>query len=399
MKRVITVLWIMCLVLPVIAEEGEGERSIGQETNEIFKSVEDDPELLEGKDTLDAGERVTKWKDGLPFDFGVSLDVYGQANFAGKTSNDIINESFSTQANSFELGMINVMAGKDFGKVGFMADLAFGPRANSANGIDLGSIATIKQLYLTYAPADFVQFTLGNFSTFFGWELIEPQNNFHYSTSLAFQNGPFYHTGIKANFTKGDWNFMVGAFNDTDAKSDGDRNKFVGAQVGYSGSRFSTYINYVGGNEGAVFDNFGNEIFSKSYKSSFGISSEAIVGENEGGSVVLDLAYHRFRMPESATDNIMNTDYFTAYAYGQASVCDNGVVGARVGYAMDKDGFIGDADNFVDFTLTYNHTIAGLLTLVPEFKIDYADEKVYFRNDGSAASTQFRLLLAAIFAI
>ena len=91
------------------------------------------------------------------------------------------------------------MMSKKIGKVGFMADIGFGPRAEAANNtIYANSIIAIKQLYVTYAPAEFVDITFGNFSTFFGYELIEPQNNFNYSTSLAFQNGPFYHTGIKA---------------------------------------------------------------------------------------------------------------------------------------------------------------------------------------------------------
>jgi hypothetical protein len=246
-----------------------------------------------------------------------------------------------------------------------------------------------------------MKFTFGNFSTFYGWELIEPQNNFHYSTSLAFQNGPFYHTGIKVDFSAGNWNFMVGAFNDTDTKSDGDRNKFVGGQVGYSGECFSTFINYVGGNTGAIFDEDDEELmlFSKNYKSSFGITSVASLGKNKGGSMVLDLAYHRFRMKEAITDDISNTGYFIAYLYGQAPVKEDGSIGARVGYASNKDFVIGGAEHFTDFTLTYSHKIAGLLTLVPEFKVDYATDKVFLNNKGEGSNTQFRLLLAAIFAI
>lgn len=389
------------------AETVKSEKEIKMSSEELlngeYAAEWEEPELIEGDTAveLSAGDKVALWKEKVPFDFGMSVDVYSQTNFAGKQTNAIVNESFSDVANSFELGMINVMLGKDFGKVGFMADMAFGPRANAANGIDLGSIATIKQLFVTYAPADFVQFTFGNFSTFYGWELIEPQNNFHYSTSLAFQNGPFYHTGLKVNFTTGNWNFMVGAFNDTDSKSDGDRNKFVGGQVGYSGDVFSTYINYLGGNEGAIFDEVDDEmmIFSKSYKSSFGISSVAALGPNQGGSIVLDLAYHRYRMKDAITDDISNTDYFIAYLYGQAPVKENGSIGARVGYASDKYDIIGDAQHFTDFTLTYNHKIAGLLTIVPEFKVDYATDKVFINNKGNASNTQFRLLLAAIFAI
>jgi hypothetical protein len=387
---------------PLEVEEGKFKAGLKKHFKEDFTAKDDDPELMEGDTTeLSAGEKIELWKAKVPFDFGMSVDVYSQANFAGKQTNAIVNESFSNVANSFELGMINMMIGGDFGKIGFMADVAFGPRANAANGINIGSIASIKQLFITYSPAEFVKITFGNFSTFYGWELIEPQNNFHYSTSLAFQNGPFYHTGIKANFTTGNWNFMVGAFNDTDTKTDSDRNKFVGGQVGYSGENFSTYLNYVGGNTGPVFDEIVEDsmLFSKKYKSSFGVTSVASLGKNKGGSMVLDVAYHRFRLKDAMTEDISNTDYFIAYLYGQAPVKENGSIGARVGYATNKDFIIGGAKHFTDFTLTFNQKIAGLLTLVPEFKVDYANEKVFINNKGEASNTQFRLLLAAIFAI
>jgi hypothetical protein len=383
-------------------EEGKFKEALKKLGKKEFSAEDDEPQLIEEDSTeLNAGEKVAQWKEKVPFDIEMSVDVYTQANFAGKQTNTIVNESFSNVANSFELGMFNLILGKDFGKVGFKADVAFGPRANAANGINIGSIASIKQLFISYAPTDFMKFTFGNFSTFYGWELIEPQNNFHYSTSLAFQNGPFYHTGIKVDFSAGNWNFMVGAFNDTDTKSDGDRNKFVGGQVGYSGECFSTFINYVGGNTGAIFDEDDEELmlFSKNYKSSFGITSVASLGKNKGGSMVLDLAYHRFRMKEAITDDISNTGYFIAYLYGQAPVKEDGSIGARVGYASNKDFVIGGAEHFTDFTLTYSHKIAGLLTLVPEFKVDYATDKVFLNNKGEGSNTQFRLLLAAIFAI
>lgn len=48
-----------------------------------------------------------------------------------------------------------------------MADIGFGPRAEAANNtIYANSIIAIKQLYVTYAPAEFVDITFGNFSTF-----------------------------------------------------------------------------------------------------------------------------------------------------------------------------------------------------------------------------------------
>lgn len=180
-------------------------RKVEMLTNQLgLDKVDTLADPAEAKKTLNEKyeEKLEKIKSKIPFDISGSVDVYVQTNFNGKQTNSVSNRAFYTKANSFELGMVNLILKKKVKKVGFVADLGFGPRAEAANNtLYSNTILAIKQLYVSYAPADWVELTLGNFSTFFGYELIEPQNNFNYSTSLAFQNGPFYHTGFKANFT------------------------------------------------------------------------------------------------------------------------------------------------------------------------------------------------------
>ncbi|QQR97080.1 MAG: outer membrane beta-barrel protein [Sphingobacteriales bacterium] len=280
-----------------------------------------------------------------------------------------------------------------------MADIGFGPRAEAANNtLYANSIIAIKQLYMSYAPADWVKFTLGNFSTFFGYELIEPQNNFHYSTSLAFQNGPFYHTGLKANFTKGKFNFLTGFFNDTDTKSDNDRNKYAGAQVGYTGDKVSGYLNWVGGNETNAHDTLSP---FKNYKSSLGFTGLATLGKESKGSMALDFAWHRFRQKLAKGDDASSVQYFTTYLYGKYNLKDNVGLGLRLGYANNNDYAMpyvaGAAKNFVDVTLTSSITISDFLIVKPEFRLDYADEKVFLDRKGNGSNLQYRLLMATIF--
>jgi hypothetical protein len=344
----------------------------------------------------DPADEKTSWKNKLPFDISGSVDAYIQTNFAGKETNTIANEAFSSKANSFELGMINLMMSKEIGKVGFMADIGFGPRAESANNtIYSNTILAIKQLYITYAPAPWVKFTLGNFSTFFGYELIEPQNNTHYSTSLAFQNGPFYHTGFKANFTKGKFNFLTGFFNDTDTKSDDDRNKYVGAQVGLTCTNGGLYLNFVGGNEP-------DTLMERKYKSALGLTGTLSMGKNKKGVLVTDVAWYRSRMKVSKDDeDASNAQYIIAYLYAKYLVNEKLNFGLRAGYLNDADYLApytaGDATHYGDVTLTANYMV-GPLRLAPEFRLDFADEKVFVDRKGGASSLQYRLLLAAIFA-
>ncbi len=71
-----------------------------------------DPE--EAKKTLNEKyeEKLEKVKAKIPFEISGSADVYVQTNFNGKQTNAVLNRAFAPKANSFELGMINVIMKK-----------------------------------------------------------------------------------------------------------------------------------------------------------------------------------------------------------------------------------------------------------------------------------------------
>ncbi len=349
-------------------------------------------------------EKIEKIKSKIPFEISGSVDVYAQANFLGKQSNAVLNRAFYPKANSFELGMINIIMKKKIKKVGFVADLGFGPRAEAANNtIYANSIIAIKQLYMTYAPADWVEFTVGNFSTFFGYELIEPQNNFNYSTSLAFQNGPFYHTGLKVNFVKGKFNFLAGFFNDTDTKSDNDRNKYVGAQAGYTGDNGGVYLNFIGGNEPASYmiDDSTEASVYKNYKNSYDLTGSIKLGKSKKGKLGVNVAYHQYRYKTLKDDKVTRNKYALAYVYGQCDINQYISIGGRVGYLYNPD-FVtpyiaGPSKHFTDFTLTAQINIVGGLRVVPEYRIDYAVDKVFLNRKGGGSNIQNTLGVAVMY--
>lgn len=354
------------------------------------------------KDEVDSTTVVEEKKE-FPIDIAGSVDVYSQTNFLGKVTNNVYHRAFYPKANAFNLGMFNLMMSKKIGKVGFMADIGFGPRAEAANNtIYANSIIAIKQLYVTYAPAEFVDITFGNFSTFFGYELIEPQNNFNYSTSLAFQNGPFYHTGIKANFKKDKFNFLVGFFNDTDTKDDEDRNKYVGAQVGYTGDNGGVYVNFVGGNEPSTFMVGEEEVSAyKNYKHSYDLTGSIKLGAEKKGKLGVNAALHSYRFKDVKDVDPIKSTFYTTYLYGQYDITEKGSIGGRFGYFNDADGVapyvVGGAKNYYDFTLTAQAKI-GNLRFIPELRFDVADEPVFYKRDGSLNSKlQTVLGMAAVY--
>jgi hypothetical protein len=177
-----------------------------------------------------------------------SVDGYYKYDFAKMAGNTYT--SFTQTHNTFALGMASVKFEHKGEKVSAVADLGFGPRAKDFSYTDDGITQAIKQLYVTYAPADWISFTLGTWGTHVGYEVLDPQINRNYSMSYMFTNGPFSHTGLKANITKGEHGFMVGIANATDYRippTDQINKKFFLAQYSLALEKVSAYLNFVSG--------------------------------------------------------------------------------------------------------------------------------------------------------
>jgi hypothetical protein len=178
-----------------------------------------------------------------------SADVYYRYDFAKTKANNLT--SFTNTQNAMTLGMASVKFEHKSDKVGFVADLGFGMRAQEFAYNDAGIVQAIKQLYISYSPAEWLKFTAGSWATHVGYELVDPQLNRNYSMSYMFTNGPFTHTGLKADITKGKHGFMLGVSNATDYRvpPDGQINKkfFLGQYSIAFNDNFKLYLNYVGG--------------------------------------------------------------------------------------------------------------------------------------------------------
>ena len=146
----------------------------------------------------------------------------------------------------FSLGMANLIASYEGEKVGFVADLVFGPRGTDAifaSPIYSATGDIVNQMYAYWNVSDKVTFTMGNFNTFLGYEVISPSGNFNYSTSYLFSYGPFSHTGLKADFSLSeDFDLMLAVMNPTDVTEFNINEKYaLGAQLGYKGQ----YLNFL----------------------------------------------------------------------------------------------------------------------------------------------------------
>ena len=290
--------------------------------------------------------------------FSVSGSVdsyYRSAEYAPGTS--------FANLNGFSLGMANIVLSYEGEKHGFVADLVYGPRGADAVFNSTGSSNIVNQLYVYYNVSDSFTLTLGNFNTFLGYEVISPVGNFNYSTSYMFSNGPFSHTGLKADFAlSDDVSLMLGVLNSTDyteSQPVGDDYMF-GAQLGLYGQ----YINFLSGGLSNVsqIDFTGGIDISDS----FFLGVNATSYEDDGG------------------------EWSGVAIYPQLSMSDSFALGIRY-----ENFDIKDTNTFSSFTLTGSYT-SGNLTIKPEIRIDSADEKVStWSADGDDSLSSF--VLAAIY--
>src|SRR5687767_13892276 len=84
-----------------------------------------------------------------------SADVYYKYDLGKTKANNLT--SFTSSHNTFELGMASVKLDYKTPKVQMIADLGFGKRAQEFSYNDDGILEGVKQLYISYAPKDWIK--------------------------------------------------------------------------------------------------------------------------------------------------------------------------------------------------------------------------------------------------
>ena len=245
---------------------------------------------------------------------------------------------------------------------------------------------------MSYTPADWVKLTAGSWATHIGYELVDPQLNRNYSMSYMFTNGPFFHTGVKAEAFYNSSSFMIGIANPTDFKyvPDGVINKkFLLAQYSYAPSDyFKAYINYVGGQ---AIDT------SKSKQLDLVITSK-LSGKF---SLAVNGTLNR------TTAYLGNKTYAGAANWWGTAVYLNydpsGFFGLtlREEYFNDDNGlkmFSGTpgGGSILATTLSASFKVDNFI-FIPEFRVDNTSSSIFSAKDNKATKTAANVLLAAIY--
>jgi hypothetical protein len=311
------------------------------------------------------------------FSISGSVDAYYRVNITAPNDEDAIapGSSFANLP-GFALGMANVIGSYEGEKVGFVADLVFGPRGTDAIFASpmysmTGDI--VNQLYVYWNVSDRVTLTFGNWNTYLGYEVISPTANFNYSTSYLFSWGPFSHTGLKADFDLGsDWSAMVAVMNPTDLTEFNPTGEYaVGAQVGYSGQ----YLNFLYSSGGYEID----------YTGGFDVTDEFYLGINA--------AYY--------DDADLDIGFAGVALYPQYSFTKGFALGLRGEYFAERGDFgaIGtglEDSSVLAVTLTASATIGNLM-IKPELRLDNASDDAFVNQDLDPTRSLASFVLAAVY--
>jgi len=306
---------------------------------------------------------------GNPLKLSGYVDSYYFYNFNGVMTNlgaSGFERIFDHNANSFQVGMAQLKTTYTTQKVEGVIDLAFGNHGDLGNygnayspiGMEFGSTGlAIKQAYISWLISDRLKLTAGQYGTHIGYEVIDAPLNFNYSLSNLFGNGPFYHTGVKLDYSVSDkFGLMAGITNGLDTKEDFNKKKGIQAQVFVQPlSDWSVYLNYFGSDEGTGSRNYTHWL---DLATTYQVTEKLLLGLNatQGANV---------------TGKWAGAALYTHYDFSKTFS-----LGARLEHFDNKEGgiYLTDANGngvaTTGITVTGSFQVSPNLMIKPEYRYD-----------------------------
>lgn len=364
------------------------------------------------------------------FTLSGSIDTYFHSSFGVKNGVNGFQPNAPTTSfanlKGFALGMVNLVASYQGEKAGFVADVVFGPRGSDAvfasggygNLTGAGSGQIVNQLLAYYKFTDGFTLNMGQFNTFVGYEVISPAINVNYSTSYLFSNGPFNHTGLRADFAFGEGGVAkLAIMNPTDILEFNPVNTYtLGAQIGKTGDAGGIWLNFLLGDQSGKLkeEDFDGTFGGGSFSSGTLFQVDLTGGYNLGEKFFLgfNASYQTIGEGEVYTaggavaDAGNDATSFLGFAlYPKLTLSETFALGLRGEYFSIKDGHplaspiatdaAGDG-NVMAFTLSGNYKMGGL-TFIPELRVDKMSEDFFVNKDGDAKDLMPTLTMAAVY--
>ena len=318
-------------------------------------------------------------EDEPKFNVSGSVDAYWRANLSAP--NDEANTGalpyaapsvFANQS-GFSVGMANVTFSYEGDDVGFVADFAYGPRANA--GVDLNSPdagGVINEAYMYWNASENMTLYMGRFNNWMGYERLSPVDNFNYSMSHAFSFGVRNVNGLAANFDLGnDFKLGVGVMNPVDITYNNNTGDY---SVAFGLSKGDTGASVISSQDATFID----------FKHMFNINDNFSMGLN----------VQKADYEDSDSANGRPGDGFTSVSlYPQIQSSDEWSYGLRLEY-IAFDDFV--TDNVITPTFTVNYQV-GDLTIKPELRLDMSEADIFMNNDGDSTANLSSFVLGAVY--
>jgi hypothetical protein len=339
--------------------------------------------------------------------------------------------AFDRLPDQFALGLVQTKFAYSNRKSDLVVDLTFGPNAelgnfgNTTGAFNLyrpaspyasalyGTSAAIKQAYFTYRIVPKLSVTVGQFGTHIGYEVIDAPLNYNYSLSNLFNNGPFYHIGLKAAYAFNDkTSLMLGVVNNWDNLTDDNKQKSLIGQFAFKPlSTWSVYLNWVGGHgddtylSGLVkagslpieFDDYQRNLFDVT--TTYQVTPRVFVGLNAAyGWYHFGTSQEQQEATISALFGSTSPNWGGVALYSNYAFTDVLGLGVRYEYFNDKNGvrYLRSTNN--SLTITAPITLAaGKLQVKPEFRLDATPGGYYENADGTGTDRQSTLGVAFIY--
>lgn len=322
------------------------------------------------------------------------VDTYYQYNLNDPADGTNTGRIFDLPHNTFSLGLIQTVLTYSVDRLTVVADLTFGPNAELGNFGNTGTASIIKQAYASYAFTNDLTFTVGQFGTHIGYELIDAPLNYNYSLSYLFGNGPFYHTGAKLDYTiNNKVGVMVGVLNGWDALIDYNDKKSIAAQISLAPAEgFDLYLNWIGGDEYGGGSAFGST--PGSYASLFDLTTsyqltpDFLVGVNA--------AYGSFTAGDQVVPEDLDAPWGDDATWNGVALYLNYSFNEMFGLGLRGEQF-NDPEGVRYFgplevtalTLTGDIKLAGERFLIkPELRYDKAKDPFFVGSDGVLKDSQ-----------
>jgi hypothetical protein len=316
----------------------------------------------------------------------LTISGYVDANFrnAFNTKKEINNNftSFTNANQQLQLGMASAKIDYINGKFFVTVDLGYGKRAEEFSYNDKGIMANIKQAYIAYNVSDRFKISAGKWATHVGYELLDAPLNRNYSMSYGFSYGPFFHTGLKADFAiNSKSGLMLGIANPTDNMNAIGPYKVLVGQYNnkFFNDKTIMYINYQGGKTGTA--------------SSFN-QWDLVVTNSLSDQVAINYDGTVFMAKVDGKKSIWKSNAF----YVNYDPSKKIGLTYRAEFFYDKNAISAGAfaTNIFANTLSLNYKI-NKLTILPEFRIESAKDPIYVNKEGNPANKSASFILAAIY--